>query len=108
MQESSEKRWDIIKVEISPTRAVIKDSLPNFGRSTHLILFNYLVWHAKTNLHPLIILQKKAMRHISRVAPREHTNQLFKNLNLLKVTDILRVNLAWNGLLPNTFHDFFN
>ena len=73
-----------------------------------------IVWSGtyESNLFPLIVLQKNVIRHISHAAPREHTNPLFKNLNLLKVTDIIHVNLAtftykaWNGLLPNAFHNF--
>lgn len=78
--------------------------------------FSYcsIIWSGTrdTNLKPLIILQKKAVRHISHAAPRDHTNLLFKDLNVLKINDIIRVNLAtftykaWNGLLPNAFHNY--
>ena len=73
-----------------------------------------IIWSGTydTNMFPLIILQKKAIRYISHAPPLEHTNPLFKSLNLLKINDIIHVSLAtfaykaWNGLLPNAFCNF--
>ncbi|WP_411026860.1 hypothetical protein, partial [Salmonella sp. s55044] len=44
-----------------------------------------IIWSGTrgNNLNSLIILQKKAIRQISRAAPCDHTSPLFKNLNLL-------------------------
>ncbi len=65
-----------------------------------------------SNLSRLVILQKRAIRHLSHAAFRDHTGPLFRNLNLLKVNDIIRLNLAtfaykaWNGFLPNAFKNY--
>ena len=42
----------------------------------------------KTELQPLIIAQKKIIRIISSAQYREHTNGLFKSLNILKLPEI--------------------
>ena len=42
----------------------------------------------KTALQPLRVIQKRIIRIICRVAPFDHTNLLFKNLNILKLNDI--------------------
>ena len=73
-----------------------------------------IIWSGThiTKLNPLIVLQKKAIRHVCGAAPHDHTNPLLISINLLKVCDIFIVNLstfsykAWNGLLPNGFNNF--
>ena len=78
------------------------------------ITYCSIIWSGTrdANLNPLFILQKKAIRQISNAAPRDHTSPLFKNLTLLKVNDIINVNIAtfayksWNGLLPYAFHNY--
>lgn len=42
-----------------------------------------------TNLMPLFILQKRAIRIINGVAPREHTTGLFLRSGLLKLKDLV-------------------
>lgn len=42
-----------------------------------------------SNLMPLIILQKRALRIINRAPPREHTNGLFLKSGLLKLKDMI-------------------
>ena len=65
-----------------------------------------------SNLNHLKVLQKRALRHIGQVEPREHTSYLFRKFNLLKFADIIDLNVAvfsykaWNNLLPVTFNDF--
>ena len=48
------------------------------------------VWGAvnKTILRPLVITQKKVIRTISGLRKYDHTDDSFKNLNLLKLNDI--------------------
>lgn len=73
-----------------------------------------IVWSGtrESNLNQLILLQKKAVRHISNAEPRNHTSPLYKDLHLLKLKDLFHVNIAifaykaQNGLLPNAFTNF--
>ena len=55
----------------------------------YLIYCNH-VWGCacKTHVKPLVTLQKKAIRIISGVKPKTHTDPLFKQMNLLKCEDI--------------------
>jgi hypothetical protein len=59
-------------------------------------MYAVLVWgHTyKSNLHPLLILQKKAMRIMTFSGFREHTSPILKALNLLKFLDLVYVNPA--------------
>jgi hypothetical protein len=59
-------------------------------------MYAVLVWGQtyKSNLHPLLILQKKAMRIMTFSGFREHTFPLFKALKLLKFLDLVYVNTA--------------
>ena len=58
-------------------------------------------------------LQKRAVRHITLSMPRDHTSNLFKTLNLLKLHDIIKVNTATfvykltQNLLPSLFSNFY-
>ena len=54
------------------------------------------VWSSatKTTLNKLIVLQKKAIRHITNAHYRESTSKLFLSLNLLKLPDLIQINLA--------------
>ena len=60
------------------------------------LIYAVLVWgHIyKRNLHPLVILQKKAMKIMTFSGFREHSFPLFKRLKLLKFLDIVYVNTA--------------
>ena len=78
-------------------------------------MYALLVWgHTyKSNLHPLVILQKQAIRLMTFSNFHEHTSSLFKALKLLKFTDLVYVNTASFmlqyslGKLPANFDDFF-
>ena len=85
------------------------------------VIFPYLtygltIWgHTyESNLKPLVTLQKKAVRIITFSGFREHTSPLFKQLNLLKFTDIVYLKTAmflhdyFNGKLPEIFDNFFS
>ncbi|KAJ8046940.1 hypothetical protein HOLleu_05786 [Holothuria leucospilota] len=73
------------------------------------------IWSAvnKTLFHKLEVLQKRAIRHIVRADYNEHTSRLFLNLKLLKLSDVIAVNLisfvyrALNHQLPSSFDNFF-
>ena len=66
-----------------------------------------------SNIQPLVILQKKAIRIITFSEYRSHTSPLFKRLNLLKLIDIVYLDTSFfmyqfnNGNLPNNFNDCF-
>ena len=42
----------------------------------------------KTNIHPLVVLQKRTVRILSFAKFDAHTNQLFARLDILKLHDI--------------------
>ena len=54
------------------------------------------IWGAASNtqLKPLIISQKKVVRILASVHRREHTNGIFKNLKLLKLTDLIKLSIV--------------
>ncbi|KAJ8026573.1 hypothetical protein HOLleu_31449 [Holothuria leucospilota] len=100
----------------------LKHILPkNVIRSIYLTLvyphlsYCSLSWSgtSKTSLNKLTVLQKRAIRQISSLAPRDHTSTLFKYLNLLKLQEIIKVNIATftyryvNNFLPPGFSHFF-
>jgi hypothetical protein len=66
-----------------------------------------------SNLKRLIILQKCIIRIICGVRPRTHTNELFKNLNILKLEDINKYLIGkfmfkWvHRALPSIFDEYF-
>ena len=78
--------------------------------------YGVLIWGNtyKTNLYPLIILQKKAVRIITFSDFLAHTSPLFKELNLLKFIDIVDFHTALfmfrysRGNLPGNFDGYFN
>ena len=49
---------------------------------------------APTNLQKLIVLQKRAVRLINKASPRTHTSPIFKTLNLLKLEDVYKFQIA--------------
>ena len=68
----------------------------------------------QTTLQPLFILQKKALRIITFSSYNEHSSPLFKDLNVVKLSDIVTFQLAvfmykfHNNLLPPVFDPYFN
>ena len=77
----------IFKLNYLPTKVL---------RSLYMTLFQpYLIYCIEawgccspSILQPLIILQKKVIRVISGASFYDHTNELFKNLNILKIYDL--------------------
>ena len=75
--------------------------------------FNYcnLIWGTayKTNLNPLILLQKKCIRIICRAGYLDHTDPLFKATKLLKLGQIYNLSCAkfiYNCYNSNTYSNF--
>ena len=68
----------------------------------------------QTTLQPLFILQTKALRIITFSSYNEHSSPLFKDLNVVKLFDIITFQLAvfmykfHNNLLPSVFDPYFN
>ena len=91
----------------------------NILRCIYLILPNLsycsIIWSStsKCYLNKLFLLQKKAIRHISKSQFNDHTTPLFCSLNLLKLSDLINTNIAtftFNciyGNLPNNLSSFF-
>lgn len=73
------------------------------------------VWSCtrQSYLKRLFLLQKRAVRHICHCGPRDHTDILFKTLNLLKLQDIINLGTASityrfiHNLLPDALSNFF-
>ena len=73
------------------------------------------VWSSASNFHlnRLFLLQKRAVRHITNSFYRASTSKLFFSLNLLKLQDIIDINLAtiayraYNNTLPSSFSTIF-
>ena len=68
----------------------------------------------KTTLKPLEITLKKTVRAIQGVGPRDHTAEIFKELNILPLADMINYSVAkfmhkfYHDLLPETFNDTWN
>ena len=79
------------------------------------LVYGVLIWGNtyKTIIQPLVILQKKAVRIITFSDFKAHSSPLFKNLNLLKLPDIIKFYTAsfmhqYNkGTLPENFNNSF-
>ena len=82
------------------------------------LFFNYCViaWGNayQSTLQPLSNLQKKAIRIITSSSFTEHSSPLFKHLNIVKLSDIITLQLAvfmykfHNQLLPSVFNASLN
>ena len=73
-----------------------KSILKNLYLSLLLPYLNYgnVIWASadKTNLNSLVILQKKAIRIICKVKYFDHTEPLFKSLEILHLNNIYKLN----------------
>ena len=79
------------------------------------LTYGVVIWGNtyQTNLYPLVIIQKRAVRIIFLLHFQAHTSELFKKFNLLQVMDIVKLYTATfmyqfhKDLLPKSFNDFF-
>ena len=79
------------------------------------LTYGLVVWGNKyhTNIYPIIILQKRAIRIMTHSKFDDHTSPLFKSLNILKFSDLLFFHNALvmyqyhEKSLPPIFDDFF-
>ena len=87
-------------------------------RSSCIILYLYycnLVWAStyQSNLHRIILLQKRVVRILSRSNFDAHTDPIFKELHIMKFCDICSLQMGQfmfsykHGLLPACFDSFF-
>ena len=75
-----------------------------------------IVWGStyKTNLRRLVSLQKRGIRIISKSTFDSHSDPIFKELELLKLSDIRQLELGKlmfslnHSLLPSKFNDYFS
>ena len=79
------------------------------------LTYGVIIW-ANTyasNLKPIITLQKKAIRIMTFSKYDDHTSPLFKNLNILKFSDIIYYHNSLflfkfhSNMLPTAFKEFF-
>lgn len=92
--------------KVSVNVFLLRKVCPKINAKTSLMLYYALIYShlsyctlvwggsSKKNLERLLKLQKKAVRIITYSKYLEHTNPLFKNLSLLKVIDIYRMQIA--------------
>jgi len=85
-----------------------------YGQFYSHLTYGCQLWGFNENqILPTIILQKKAIRLLSFSHFQAHTNPLFKSLNKLKLTDIIKMqNMifthdALNGKAPEIFNEYF-
>ena len=79
------------------------------------LIYGVVIWGNtyKSNIYPLVILQKKAIRIITFSHFQSHTSPLFKKFNLLKLPDIVYLFTAvfmhqfHKGILPEKFNNYF-
>ena len=80
---------------------------------SHLTCGNQLWGQNENSIEQTINLQKKAIRLISFAKHQEHSSPLFKELNLLKLTDMIKLNNILfahdtiNNNTPAIFKDYF-
>ena len=114
-----------VKSKLSKCIAIIYKARERVNKDALLILYNSLflphlsycceVWANtyKTNLHKIIILQKRVMRIIHKVDRFSHTSLLFHKMFSLKFVDIVKfkslqiMHKAYHNCLPKNVQSYF-
>ena len=121
------------KDHISSVRSKLSKSLFTLNRAKHVLnqdamltVYNSIIlphltyccelWGNtyKSNLHDIVILQKKIIRVIHGASYTEHTNRLFDKSKILKFNDIVNLNMgaimhkAYYSVLPRNVQKFFS
>ena len=114
-----EQHVKMITSKLSKTIAIMNRTKYILDKNARLILYYSLflpymsycceVWGntSKTNIECMYLLQKKVVRIVCGVGYREHTNELFSELRILKLIDIVKLRSACimykahRKLLPN-------
>ena len=101
----------------------LKHILPrNILRTLYLTLiypqltYCLTIWSGtcKTYLSNIMVLQKRAIRHISFASYNDHTSKLFSSLHLLKLQDLINLRVALftyssiHNILPVSLQNVFN
>ena len=79
------------------------------------MIYGTIIWGNtyNTNLQPIFILQKRAMRLITFLRSEEYSSPLYQSLEIIKFLDLVTFHLAifmykyHNQLLPSAFNSFF-
>ena len=79
------------------------------------LCYGIILWGSAnmTRLKPIIVLQKKAIRAIHHRPPLSHTSTLFQQANILKLSDLHRIECInmmhrlTNSTLPKNLEEFF-
>jgi hypothetical protein len=79
------------------------------------IIYCNIIWGqaVNTTLWPLFKLQKRAIRIITNIKQRDSSQLAFKNLRILRLPELNKFSILIfifkyrNGLLPNTFNNFY-
>ena len=87
-----------------------------YYKTTFPFITYIIIWGNtyKTILNPITVLQKKAVRIITFSHFQSHTSPIFKKLDLLKLSDIVKLHTilfmhqCYNDRLPKAFNDFFS
>ena len=100
------------------TIAIIINTLKTLHNSLFLHYVNYcnIIWASTydSDLKPLFLLQKKAIRIITFSPPQTHTKPLFHKLDILPVHSIFKCHVACfvflsvNNLLPTPLSSIFH
>jgi len=118
---------DHVKSKISKTCGILNKLKHKVPQSILLLIYNSLilpylqycamVWVCnvsnQNNLNSLLIIQKRAVRNITRSKYQEHAAPLFKKLNLLTIHDICFMQISEfmfkfnKNLLPHQFSKYF-
>lgn len=104
-------------IMVKARKVLNADSLKTLYYSFIYPYFNYCnhVWGCtyETNLKPLIILQKRCIRILSYAKYYEHTDPIYKKLNIMKFVDINKFVLSrfmfkwYHCEIPNLFNCLF-
>ena len=106
-----------IGIILKARKSLNRDSLITLYHSFIYPYYTYCnhVWGATyaSNLRNLVLLQKRCVRIICNVKPREHTENLFKELGFLRFEDINKYMIGrfmhrwYNRKLPEMFNEYF-
>ena len=99
------KHVDILCTKISKNVGVMNRLKFFLSKTTLLTLYNSLIlpylnyailaWGNSTSqCNKLLLLQKRAVRILSRTSYRSHTNPLFAELNILKMDDLFNLHFG--------------
>ena len=76
------------------------------------LIYGIITWGNTypTTIQPLSVLQKKEVRIMTFSKFHEHSSRLFKNLNIIKLSDLIKYHISIfmfnNQLLPSVFNPY--